>query len=58
MHSSVLNEAITFFSVTNAPLECIYYSDFIQVRHSQMLLEQYPTLNLMVDTVPKYINTE
>ena len=41
MHSSVLNEAITFFSVTNAPLEGIYYYilfGFIQVKHSQMLL--------------------
>lgn len=37
MHSSVLNEAITFFSVTNAPLESVYYYAFIKVKHSQML---------------------
>lgn len=43
MRSSVLNEAITFFSVTNAPLKGIYYSGFIQVKHSQMLLVQRQT---------------
>lgn len=42
MHSSVLNEAITFFSVTNAPLEGIYYSDFIQVKHSKNPISAKP----------------
>lgn len=58
MHSSVLNEAITFFSVTNAPLEGIYYSGFIQVKHSQMLLVQCQTSLLAVDTIPKGINIQ
>lgn len=30
MHSSVVNEAITFLSVTNTLLREIYYFDFIQ----------------------------
>lgn len=58
MHSSVLNEAITFFSVTNAPLEGIYYSGFIQVKHSRMLLVHCQTSLLAVDTVLKAINIQ
>lgn len=58
MHSSVLNEAITFFSVTNAPLEGIYYSAFIQVKQSQMLLVQCQTSFLAVHIVHKAINMQ
>lgn len=53
MHSSVLNEAITFSTVTNAPLKGIYYSGFIQVKHSQMLFVQCQTSLLAVDDILK-----
>ena len=56
MHSSVLNEAITFLSVTNAPLGEIYYFDFIQVKHPQMLLAQCQASLLSGETMSKSIN--